>query len=262
MARIITERVTARIDGDIVVFLIGLRFNKLWKVHKWFPVLSAMPRMLRELYSDPSLGFLGANADCGEFDLKLTLFRSPAALRKWLAQHHATAGELWVGFYRKDSGKPSLTWPESVDEALCFGWIDGIRKRVDDLSYAIRFSRRKPRSIWSAVNIRRARALIKAGRMKPAGLEAFGARKENRSGTYSYEQRSAEFGEPYARLFGKNRTAWKYFRARPPSYRKAAIWWVVSAKKEETRLKRLDRLIQDSARGRPIPPLTRTKPSP
>src|ERR1700674_4192178 len=122
-------------------------------------------------------------------------FKSPAAFRKWLADNHAKSKELWVGFYKKDSGKPSITWPESVDEALCYGWIDGIRKRVDDLSYTIRFSPRKLRSIWSVVNINRARALIKERRMTPAGLKAFQARRDYRSGIYSYEQRSENLPE-------------------------------------------------------------------
>src|SRR5260221_2674345 len=123
-------------------------------------------------------------------------FPTPPALQKWFEQNHAIAQELWVGFYKKGSGKPSITWPESVDEALCVGWIDGIRKNIDESSYKIRFSPRKSRSIWSSVNIKRAQELIGQGRMRPAGLKAFEARKENRSGIYSYDQRAEERVEP------------------------------------------------------------------
>jgi uncharacterized protein YdeI (YjbR/CyaY-like superfamily) len=127
--------------------------------------------------------------------MKPTCFRTPAAFRAWLRQHHARSGELWVGYYKKDSGTPSLTWPESVDEALCVGWIDGIRKRIDDVRYMIRFTPRRRGSVWSSVNIARVHALIEQGRMQPAGLEAFDARTENRSGIYSYEQRPADLPE-------------------------------------------------------------------
>ena len=186
-------------------------------------------------------------------------FKWPAAFRNWLEVYHATAKELWVGFYKKSSGKPSITWPESVDEALCFGWIDGLRKNIDEDSYMIRFSARKPHSIWSAVNIRNAERLIKEGRMQPAGLKAYEARKENRSGIYSHEQRSPELVEPYLGKLKRNRKAWEFFQAQPPSYRKAINWWIVSAKKEETRLKRLEQLIEESAQGRRIPPLLQKK---
>jgi uncharacterized protein YdeI (YjbR/CyaY-like superfamily) len=191
--------------------------------------------------------------------MKPTFFCSPSDLRKWFEEHHTTDQELWVGYYKKKSDKPNITWPESVDEALCFGWIDGIRKSVDDISYTIRFTPRKPGSIWSSINIQRAQALIENGQMQPAGLKAYQVRKENKSGIYSYEQRSDELPEPYAQKLRQNEAAWEFFQARPPSYRKAAGWWVVSAKQEETRLKRLEQLIEDSAQGRTIPPLTRTK---
>ena len=161
--------------------------------------------------------------------------------------------EQWVGFYKKDSGKPSITWPESVDQALCFGWIDGIRKSIDDLSYMIRFTPRKPRSIWSSVNIKRAQELIAEGLMSPAGLKAFQAREENRSGIYAYEQRSPELPEQYAKKFKKHPAAWKFFQAQPPSYRKTLNWYVLSAKKEETRIKRLNILIEYSAKEERIP---------
>lgn len=181
---------------------------------------------------------------------KIVFFRTPAALRAWFARNHATKTELWVGFYKVGSGKPSITWPESVDEALCCGWIDGIRKTIDADSYKIRFTPRKKTSIWSAVNIRRVKALIEAKRMLPAGLEAFGDKRENKSGIYSYEQRRAELDEPYLGRLKKNKAAFAFFSAQPPGYRKIAIWFVVSAKREETRLKRLDVLVETSARGK------------
>jgi uncharacterized protein YdeI (YjbR/CyaY-like superfamily) len=187
----------------------------------------------------------------------IAFFATPARFRRWLEKHHATASMLWVGYYKKDSGKPSITWPESVDEALCFGWIDGLRKSIDACSYTLRFTPRKPRSVWSEINVRRAEALIAARRMRPAGLAAFEARRPNRSGIYSYEQRGEQLPEPYASALRKNRTAWRFFQAQTPSYRKACGWWVVSAKKEETRRARLAKLVDLSARGRPIPQFTR-----
>ncbi len=183
-------------------------------------------------------------------------FKTPSDFRKWLEAYHSTAKELWVGFYKKSSGKPSITWPESVNEVLCFGWIDGIRKNIDEESYQIRFSPRKPRSIWSAVNIRNAERLIKEGRMQPAGLKAYEARTANRSGIYAYEQRSPELVEPYLGNLKRNRKAWEFFQAQPPGYRKTINWWIVSAKKEETRLKRLEQLIEESAAGHRIGLLT------
>jgi uncharacterized protein YdeI (YjbR/CyaY-like superfamily) len=185
-------------------------------------------------------------------------FATPSELRTWLEEHHAESRELWVGFYKKGSGKPSITWPEAVDQALCFGWIDGVRKRVDDYSYAIRFTPRKRRSTWSAVNIARIKELTESGMMRPEGLEAFERRSEERSGIYSYEQRdSARLDDAHEQQFRRDREAWDFFRGRAMWYRKAAIWWVTSAKKEETRLKRLAKLIEDSREGRTIPQLTR-----
>jgi uncharacterized protein YdeI (YjbR/CyaY-like superfamily) len=168
----------------------------------------------------------------------------------WLEENHATATELWVGFYKRDSGKPSITWPESVDQALCFGWIDGIRKRVDKITYKIRFTPRRRSSIWSAINIKRAEELARQKRMRPAGLKAFAARIENKSGIYSYEQRTTELAEPYATHLKKNKAAWNFFTMQPPSYRKMIGWWIVSAKKEETRIARLAKLIRESAKGK------------
>lgn len=184
--------------------------------------------------------------------MKLKFFKTPADFRKWFETHHASATELWVGFYKKDSGKKSITWPQSVDEALCFGWIDGLRRGIDEVSYKIRFTPRKQRSTWSAVNIKRVGELSEQGLMQPTGLKAFAARQENRSGIYAYEQRSPELPDEYAKKLRKNPAAWKFFQAQPPSYRKAANWWVLSAKQEETRLRRLDKLIDDSAHERTI----------
>ncbi len=185
-----------------------------------------------------------------------TFFTTPSDFRAWLEEHHQTAAELWVGFHRKGSGKPSITWPEAVDEALCYGWIDGVRKGIDDSSYVIRFTPRKPRSRWSAVNISRVEELTRLGRMRPAGLKAFEERSAER--TYSYEQSHAvELDEADEQQFRSNPKAWEFFQVQAPSYRKAAIWWVISAKKEETRRKRLAQLIDDSAHGRTVPPLTR-----
>jgi uncharacterized protein YdeI (YjbR/CyaY-like superfamily) len=193
--------------------------------------------------------------------MKPTFFRTPSAFRAWLEAHHANVGELWVGYYKKDSGKPSVTWPESVDEALCYGWIDGIRKRVDDISYVIRFTPRRRGSIWSRVNVARAHALVGQGRMQPPGLAAFDARTAHASGIYSYERRPAELPQPYAGLLKKNRAAFDFLRAQPPSYRRIAAWWVVSAKREDTRLKRLERLTAGSARGLRLPELTLKTPA-
>jgi uncharacterized protein YdeI (YjbR/CyaY-like superfamily) len=185
----------------------------------------------------------------GSAAMKIKYFKSANDFRRWLEKNHATIQELWVGYYKKSSRQPSMTWPESVDEALCFGWIDGIRKSVDDLRYTIRFTPRRRGSIWSAVNIKRARELSDKGLMKPPGMAAFDARKENQSGIYSYEQRSANLDGPYEKRLRQNKAAWDFFYARPPSYRKAIGWWIVSAKQEVTRLKRLEKLITESARG-------------
>ncbi len=197
-----------------------------------------------------------------EGPVKPTFFATPSAFHTWLEEHHETAQELWVGFYKTSSGKPSITWPEAVDQALCFGWIDGVRKGIDDASYTIRFTPRKPQSIWSAVNVKRAQELARLGLMHPAGLKAFEERDQKKSGLYSYEQReSSQLAPAYEKQFKANKKAWDFFQSKPPSYQQPAIWWVMSAKQEETRLKRLARLIEDSEHGRTIPPLTRrTRP--
>jgi uncharacterized protein YdeI (YjbR/CyaY-like superfamily) len=187
--------------------------------------------------------------------MKPRFFKTRADLRAWFERNQERASELWVGFHKKGSGKPSITWPESVDEALCFGWIDGIRKRLDADSYTNRFTPRKPTSTWSAINVKRARELIDLGVMRPKGLAAFEAREENRTGIYSYEQRPPELPPEYERKLRSNARAWTFWRSVAPSYRKAATWWVISAKREETRDRRLTTLMESSARSERVPPL-------
>lgn len=180
-------------------------------------------------------------------------FATPQEFRAWLKKHHATVKEQWVGFYRKASGRPSITWPESVDEALCVGWIDGLRKGIDSESYMIRFTPRAATSNWSAVNISRVAELTKMKRMQPAGLRAFAQRSEARSGIYSYEQRkNAVLPRALVRQFRAHREAWEFFQAQPPGYRQLMIWWVVNAKQEATRQKRLAKLINHSTAGRRV----------
>ena len=184
--------------------------------------------------------------------MKPTYFASPADFRRWLEKHHSTENELLVGFHRKGSGTPSITWQESVDEALCFGWIDGVRRRVDETRYTIRFTPRRKRSNWSLINVNRVKELIAQKLMKPAGLAAYEARETKKTGIYAYENRPTELDEACAKVFRRDKAAWAFFQAQPPSYRKLANWWVTSAKKEETRQKRLARLIADSAAGKRI----------
>jgi uncharacterized protein YdeI (YjbR/CyaY-like superfamily) len=185
--------------------------------------------------------------------MKPLFFSTPADWRRWLAKHHASASELWVGFYKRASGKPSITWPESVDEALCFGWIDGVRKSLDETSYVIRFTPRRPGSIWSVVNVRRVSDLTKTGRMRPAGIRAFGKRTAKKTGVYSFEQRKrARLPASYVRRFKEHPAAWRFFRGQPPWYQRVMAFWVTSAKQEETRLRRLARLIADSGAGRRV----------
>jgi uncharacterized protein YdeI (YjbR/CyaY-like superfamily) len=185
-----------------------------------------------------------------------TFFATPADFRAWLERHHESHSELIVGFHKMGSGRPSITWPEAVDQALCFGWIDGVRRRIDDTSYSIRFTPRKARSTWSAVNIRRMNELVGEGLVAPAGLAAFERRADDRSAIYSYEQRKAARLEPdQERRLRADERAWAFFEAQPPSYRRAAIHWITSAKKPETRERRLAQLIECSAAGEPVPPL-------
>jgi uncharacterized protein YdeI (YjbR/CyaY-like superfamily) len=184
-------------------------------------------------------------------------FKKPASFGRWLAKHHRSARELWVGFHKKATGRPSLTWPEAVDEALCFGWIDGIRRSIDADSYMIRFTPRRARSTWSLVNTRRVTELIREGRMQPAGLAAFEARDPLKAGVYSFERSAAALDAESEARFKANRAAWSFFQSQPAGYRKTAIHWVVSARKAETRARRLATLVSDSAAGQRIGPLRR-----
>jgi uncharacterized protein YdeI (YjbR/CyaY-like superfamily) len=178
-------------------------------------------------------------------------FATPAAFRAWLDKHHQIRSEQWVGFHRKASGRPSITWPEAVDEALCFGWIDGLRKTIDGDSYKIRFTPRRPRGNWSAINIARMKELIREGRVRPAGMRAFQRRLSAKSRVYSYENRnSARLSGAATRMFRAESAAWKFFQQQPASYRQIAIWWVVSAKRPQTQENRLQRLIDSSTAGR------------
>jgi len=189
---------------------------------------------------------------------KAVYFAKPEELRAWLDRHHDDRDELLVGFHKRGSGVPSVTWPEAVDEALCFGWIDGVRRSVDERRYTIRFTPRRPRSVWSAVNIRRAKALEREGRMRPAGQRAFARRADERSAIYSYEQRrTAQLDPEMQERFRAARTAWEFFQGQPPWYRRAAVHWVTSAKRSETRERRFGILLASSTRRRPIPPLVR-----
>lgn len=186
--------------------------------------------------------------------MKPTFFATPADFRKWFEKNHDMTAELLVGFYKKNSGKPSISWPESVDEALCFGWIDGVRRSIDAESYSIRFTPRRARSIWSNVNTKRVAELTKQGRMHASGLEAFKARDPKRSGIYAFEQRQKdqELDPALEAKIRKNKKAWAFFQAQPPGYRRLMSVYVMSAKKEETRLRRLARLIDDSAAGQRV----------
>lgn len=191
--------------------------------------------------------------------MKPRFFQSPDTWRAWLEEHHDQHEELLVGFYKVGSGKPSITWPEAVDGALCFGWIDGVRRSLDEISYVIRFTPRRSRSVWSAINIKRVAELTKLGLMRSAGVKAFERRIRDRSEIYAYEQRmGAKLSAAYEKKFRANKKAWKFFQSQPPWYRRTASWRVISAKKEETRLKRLAQLIDDSEHERAIPELRRT----
>lgn len=183
-------------------------------------------------------------------------FKTPAEFNRWLAKNHQKADELWVGYYKKGTGKPSMTWPESVEEALCYGWIDGLRKSIDEKSYMIRFTPRKPTSNWSAVNIRTVKRLIQENRMKEPGLQAYRRRDPAKPAVYSFENRKV-LAPAYKSRLKANTAAWAFFQSQPPWYRRTAGHWVMDAKREETRLKRLRQLIEDSAAGRTIKPLTR-----
>ena len=186
---------------------------------------------------------------------KPRFFRTPAAFRQWLAKYHNSESELLVGFYKRNSGRSSITSKEALDEALAIGWIDGVRRGIDAQSYSIRFSPRKPRSIWSNINIKRVGELIAASRMRPEGLAAFERRDQKRSGIYAYEREHAAFGPAEVKALAANKKAQAFFNQTPPYYRRTATHWVVSAKKPETRARRMATLIDYSRKGVRIPPL-------
>ena len=178
--------------------------------------------------------------------MKVKFFKSAAECRRWLERNHDKVTEQWFGFYKKKSGKPGVTYQEALDEALCFGWIDGLKKSVDESSYTFRFTPRKHKSIWSVVNTKRAEELSKLGRMKPAGLKALAARDPERSGIYSFENRARQFSASCEKEFKAHKEAWEFFRTQPPGYQRTATFWVMSAKQEATRLRRVARLVSDS----------------
>ncbi len=187
-------------------------------------------------------------------------FPGPDAFRAWLKENHASAQELWVGFWKRATGRPSLTWSESVDQAICYGWIDAVRRSLGDEAYAIRFTHRKAGSTWSAVNVRKAEELMARGLMRPAGLEVFAGRDPARTNLYSYERERAALTAEEEAEFRANEKAWADFQRRPPSYRKPALHWIASAKQPATRRRRFEQLIQCSEEGIPVPPMRVGKP--
>jgi len=178
--------------------------------------------------------------------IKATFFATQALFRKWLEKNHKKEKELIVGYYKVDSGKPSMTWPQSVDQALCFGWIDGVRRSIDKDCYCIRFTPRKPTSIWSDINIKKVEELTKAGLMLPEGLHAFSLRKEHKSRIYSHEKEASFLSPDFEKQFKKNKLAWKFFNEQAPSYKKVMAHWIMTAKQEKTRLARLEKTILTS----------------
>lgn len=176
-------------------------------------------------------------------------FKTKAELRKWFEKNHEKLDEQWIGFWKKGSGKSSVTWHEVVDVVLCFGWIDGIVKKIDADSYRQRVTPRRPRSNWSAINIKRVGELIESGEMTPAGLAAFEKREESRSAIYTYEQPVAELSDEFLAKFKKNKKAWEFFETQPPGYHRLAKYWVMTAKQEATRLRRMETLISESESG-------------
>jgi uncharacterized protein YdeI (YjbR/CyaY-like superfamily) len=191
--------------------------------------------------------------------MKPRFFKTAGAFREWLENNYDKKTELSVGFHKKNTGKPSITYPEALDEALCFGWIDGVRRSVDETSYSIRFTPRTSKSIWSVVNINRATELENLGLMRPPGLRAFKARDPKRSGIYSFENAAREFDPEFEKRFRANRKAWDFFQAQPTYIKKVCKFWVMSAKKEETRLRRLDQLLESSAKGKRMGVITSNK---
>lgn len=189
-------------------------------------------------------------------ETNITFFKTPLHFRKWLLKNQDKCKELWVGYYKKDTGKPSITWQESVDEALCFGWIDGIRKKIDELSYAIRFTPRNPKSNWSKININRITELNNLGLVNQKGWELFEKRDKTKSEEYSFEQRKeAKLPNNFLKIFKANKKAWDFFQSQPEGYKRIATWWCISAKQEETKLRRLNQLILDSESQRKIAPI-------
>ena len=188
---------------------------------------------------------------------KPIFFASPQEFYDWLEEHHETETEVYVGYYKKPTGLPSLTWSEAVDQALCFGWIDGRVNRIDDERHMQRFTPRKPSSNWSKVNVEKVSRLKRAGLMRPAGMVAFDKRSDEKTGIYSFEREGAALPPEYENRLRANSAAAEYFNGRPPWYRRTATHWVVSAKREETRLRRLAQLIEDSAKGLDVKPLRR-----
>lgn len=178
--------------------------------------------------------------------MKPTFFAKQSDFRKWLEKNHKKKKELIVGFYKADSGKPSITWSQSVDEALCFGWIDGIRRSIDDTSYCIRFTPRRPTSIWSDINVKKVEELTKKKLMKPEGLAAFKLRKEHKSKIYTYEKETATLSSEYEKKFKAAKKAWAFFISQTPSYQKVILHWIMSAKREATQIKRLEKTIAES----------------
>ena len=194
--------------------------------------------------------------------MKVVFFKSSAECRRWFDRNHDKVTELWFGFYKKSSGKRGITYREALDEALCFGWIDGIKKTVDEDSYTYRFTPRKPKSVWSVINTKRAEELRKLGRMAESGLKALAARDPKRSGIYSFENRPRKLSPDFEKRFKANKDAWEFFKKMPPGYQRLACFFVMSAKKEETRLSRLDRLIEASEKKTKIGPVTEKSDQP
>lgn len=184
--------------------------------------------------------------------MRLEFFPTQTEFRHWLEKNHKTETELFVGFYKVASKKPSMTWSQSVDQALCFGWIDGIRRSIDKESYCIRFTPRRRNSNWSAINIRKIEELTKAGLMTHEGHTAFSLRKESKSQIYSYEQESLNFRLNYEKQFKMNKVAWDFFKKQAPSYQKNITHWIMSAKQEKTRLSRLEKTINESEKQKRI----------
>ena len=181
--------------------------------------------------------------------MKPRFFSTPDKFREWLERNHDSTSELLLGFHKKSSGKKSITYAEALDEALCYGWIDGVRKNLNETSYTIRFTPRKARSIWSLVNVKHVERLTREGRMRPAGIEAYGRRDPKRTGIYAFENRPREFSPEFEKAFRKNKIAWTFFQEQPPGYKRVIVFWVMEAKKEETRMRRFKQLVELCEKG-------------